>query len=417
MARFEAALAHAGASAGFFAPTHAQAIAAVCAQPAFDAAALAREARTAGTLAIPFVRALTAAVEQRCPQAARFVHFGATSQDAIDTATALCLKEAAKRVDALAVRVGDAAAELARRHLDTPTVARTLLQPALPVPFGWKAALWLLPLTRSLGHFRRAAGEACVLQLGGAAGTLSAFRGRGQEVSAAVAAALGLTYAVPWHGARDAFARLGSELAVLAGCAAKVARDVALLMQPEVGEAAEPSTPGRGGSSSMPHKRNPAGCLLALEAAGRTPGLAATLLGALGPEHERGLGQWQSQWFTLRELTGAAGSALAAMAEVLEGLVLDVAAMRANLARSRGLVYSEAVALRLSRATADRLCVRATRDGAELRDVMRADAEVAGSVTPQELESLFEPAGSYGSARDLTERMLADWARARETSA
>jgi 3-carboxy-cis,cis-muconate cycloisomerase len=332
MARFEGALAMASAGANLLPLQDAKIIAGVCETARFDAAALARAARRAGTLAIPFVKELTAQVAAVSPQAARHVHAGATSQDVIDTGMMLCLRAAAQRIAELVLRLGDAAAALARRHENTPTAARTLLQPALPVPFGFKAAVWLSVLARSLGAFRAAAGGACVLQFGGPAGTLSAYGPQAEAVEAALAKALGLARtAAPWHSARDAVARFGAETAILTGAAGKIARDVSLLMQPEIGEAAE-SAPG--GSSSMPHKRNPSGSLLALEAAQRAPGLAAILLGQLTPEHERGIGQWQSQWFTLRELACATSSALAAMAEVLEGLQVDTAAMRANLDRS-----------------------------------------------------------------------------------
>lgn len=332
MARFEGALATAAAGAGFVPASHAQVIARVCAEARFDAGALARAAREAGTLAIPFVEALRSQVGAVSPEAAGSVHAGATSQDVIDSAAAICLKAAAGRVLELARRLGDAAARLAERHRATPTLARTLLQPALPVPFGWKAAVWLSLVARSYGAFRRAVEEGCMLQLGGPSGTLPAFGEKGREIAAAVAVALALPAPrVSWHSARDGFARLGAEAAILVGAAAKVARDVALLMQAEVAEAAEPRRPGRGGSSSMAHKRNPALSMLALEAAQRAPGLAAILIGELSPEHERGLGQWQGQWFTLRELLLAVSSAVGAMAEVLEGLEVHEAAMRANV--------------------------------------------------------------------------------------
>jgi 3-carboxy-cis,cis-muconate cycloisomerase len=377
---------------------------------------LAKEARVAGTLAIPFVKALTLQVAAVSSDAARYVHFGATSQDVMDTAVALCMKHAAQRIGELTLEVGDAAAALATRHLNTPTVARTLLQAAAPVPFGWKAAMWLAPFARSYPHFCDAVEEACVLQFGGAAGTLSAFADGGGQVALELAKELNLKTSVTWHSARDGFARLGGETAVLIGIAAKIARDVALLMQPEIGEAAEPVVAGRGGSSSMPHKRNPSGCLLALEAQMRAPGLAATLLGQLSPEHERGIGQWQSQWFTLRELASAAASALAGMSEVLQGLQIDSGAMRANLERNKGLVFSEAVSLRLSRALADRLCEQALREDRSLLEVMRADPEVRKLIKGSELGSLFEAERSFGSAPAMIERVLADWAISRETA-
>jgi 3-carboxy-cis,cis-muconate cycloisomerase len=410
MARFEAALARAGAEAGLFAGAHAEVIARVCSQTAFDAGQLARDARLAGTLAIPFVKALTAQVAGVSAEAARYVHFGATSQDVIDSAAALCLLRASERIDALAVALGDAAAALARTHGNTATVARTLLQPAAPVPFGWKAAMWLAPLARSVPHFRHAVREACVLQLGGAAGTLAAFAQRGASVRAAMARGLALHEAPTWHSARDAFARLGAEMAVLTGLAAKVGRDVSLLMQPEIAELSEPAGAGRGGSSSMPHKRNPSGCLLALEAATRAPALAATLLGELAPEHERGIGQWQGQWFTLRQLALAASSALAAMAEVTSALQVDTRAMRANLERSNGLVFSEALSLALSRPVADRLVAQAVSEGRGLREVAR------GTLDEAALQALFDPQQAFGSAGAMSEQVLADWASARESA-
>jgi 3-carboxy-cis,cis-muconate cycloisomerase len=354
MARFEGALARVSAPAA-----HAELISRVCEGARFDAAALAREGR-AGTLAIPFVKALTAQVAAASKEAAKHVHAGATSQDVLDTAAVLCLKPACARVAELAVRLGDAAAELAKSHARAPTVARTLLQPALPVTFGWKVAAWLAPLSRSLVALRRAADEACVLQFGGPSGTLSAFGARGLQISSALARELQLGESpMPWHSARDRFARLAAELAILAGAAGKIGRDVALLMQREVGEAAEGTKEGRGGSSSMPHKRNPALSMLALEAAGRAPGLATTLLAQLTPEHERGLGQWQSQWFTLRELVCSSASGVAAMAEALEDLEVHEPAMRRNL------------------------------------------------------ESLLKAVEPGGAAAAMTERALADWASAR----
>ncbi len=332
MARFEAALAAASAKAGVVTHADADAIAKACADFRADPAQLGLAARKAGTLAIPFVDALRARLKTLAPSAAAHLHAGATSQDVIDTGMVLCIRPACERIDALAVRLGDAAAALARRHRATPSAARTLLQPALPIPFGYKAAVWLSMLARSLPAFRRAVEGACVLQFGGPAGTLASFGERAAAVEAALAQELAVALpATPWHSARDGLARLGAEAAILAGGAGKMARDIALLMQPEIGEASEAAP---GGSSSMAHKRNPSQSLLALEAALRVPGLLATLIAQLTPEHERGLGQWQSQWLTMRELLCATGSALAAMADVLETLRVDADAMRANIERS-----------------------------------------------------------------------------------
>jgi len=303
-------------------------------------------------------------------------------------------------------------------------VARTLLQPAVPATFGWKAAVWLSSLSHSQAHFRATATGVRVLQFGGAGGTLSSYGAHGDAVASALAAGLGLTRApVTWHSVRDRFARLGTEAAILSGAAGKIARDISLLMQPEVGEVAEPAGTGRGGSSAMPHKRNPVGCVAALEAAQRAPHLAATLLSQLTPEHERGLGQWQSQWFTLRDLLCGAAGALAAMAEVLEGLEVDERAMLANLQRSRGLVFSENVAVRLSRslgkqaahALTEKLCEAAVREDKTLLEAMRADPQASAVVSGRELEDLFDPQRSLGSAAAMVERALADWTQSINT--
>jgi 3-carboxy-cis,cis-muconate cycloisomerase len=424
MARFEGALALASARVGLIPAPLAQVIDKVSLHARFDARALAREGR-AGTLAIPFVRQLTAQVAAVSQEAAGHVHAGATSQDVIDSAAALCLKAASERLLGLAARVGDGLVNLARKHASTITVARTLMQPAAPLPFGWKAAVWLSMFARAHAALRAAAARACVLQFGGAGGTLAAFGARGDALAAALGEELGLPPSrITWHSARDGFARLGTETAILAGAAGKMARDVALLMQPEVAEAAEPQASGRGGSSSLPHKRNPALSVLALEAAQRTPALAATLLAQLTPEHERGLGQWQSQWFTLRELFCSAGSAVAAMAEVAEGLHVDAAAMSANLERSCGLVFSESVATRLAitlgkaraHALTEKLCRVTVEQKTSLIEAMRADAEVAGAIPAAELPALFDPHTCLGTAHAMIERTIAAWTEAKSSS-
>src|SRR5258706_10869873 len=241
MARFEGALALASARVGIVPAAEAEVIARVCERATFDIAALARAARRAGALAIPFVRNLTAQVATAAPEAARYVHFGATSQDVTDTAVALCLRDALARVDAVGLRLGDGASAIVHAHLRTPTVARTLLQPALPIPFAFKAAVWLSLATRALAGVRAEAQAACVLQFGGAGGTLSAFGEHGEAVATELARHLGLPRAaITSHSARDGVARLGAASAIMAGAAGKIARDGTLLMPPEIGEAFEP---------------------------------------------------------------------------------------------------------------------------------------------------------------------------------
>jgi 3-carboxy-cis,cis-muconate cycloisomerase len=427
LARFEAALALAEADAGLVPQQAAAAIAACCervaADPAsLDVAALARAARDAGTLAIPFVKALTAIVAADAPQAARWVHVGATSQDLADTALALQSTAAAVPLLGLLDRAGDALAGLAEGHRMTMMTGRTLLQPATPVPFGWKAAGWLAPLVRSRAHLRVALEEARVLQLGGASGTRAALGGRGDAVARTMAARLGLADpATSWHGARDRIARLGTELALACGAAARIGRDVSLLMQAEVGEAFEPVADGRGGSSAMPHKRNPVGSMLALQAAHRASGLATTLLGQQAGEHERGLGTWQADWWTLGGLFDASGSALDAIGTVLQGLRVDAQAMRANLDRGGGFVFAEAVTVALAgelgkpeaQALMERVC-RAALDAGLTLDVAlaqasAADPRLAAALPPPVLARLFDAAGQSGDAAAMIDRVLAQW--------
>jgi 3-carboxy-cis,cis-muconate cycloisomerase len=286
------------------------------------------------------------------------------------------------------------------------------------VSFGWKLAGWLDQLARARRELARTIDAHAVLQFGGASGTLASLHDAGPQLSRALAEALALPApATSWHSARDRVARIGSELALVCGAAARMARDVSLLMQPEVGEAFEPSESGRGGSSAMPHKRNPVGSMLALEAGLRAPQLAATLLAELASEHERGLGTWQHSAFVLADLFEAAGSAVEAMTEVAGGLRVDADAMRGNLARTGGFVYAEPVALRLAQALGkpeatalvERLCRQALDAGQPLRAALAADAQVGAVLSPAELDALFDPAPLLVGATAMLDAVLADW--------
>ncbi|MFZ9406384.1 MAG: 3-carboxy-cis,cis-muconate cycloisomerase [Burkholderiaceae bacterium] len=430
MARFEAALALAQADAGLIGRQQAECIAAVClaldgtTPPAapFDAPSLVPAARRAGTLAIPFVKALTVAVAARDAEAARWVHWGATSQDVIDTALTLQAQAAGREVLAQIARTGDRLADLALAHAATPMVGRTLLQAATPITFGWKVAGWLSPLPRLQRSLAQALEDAAVLQLGGAAGTRAALNGQGDAVAEAMSRRLGLNDPpMAWHASRDRIARLGCELAMVAGAMAHVGRDISLLMQPEVGEVSEPSGEGRGGSSAMPHKRNPVGSMLALQAGLRAPGLAATLLGQQMGEHERGLGSWQGDWWTLGELFECAGSATEAIGECIEGLQVDVAAMHDNLDRTRGFVHAEAVTIALGKtlgkpaahALMEQVCGQAMAHGQSLRDALSAargsDPVLASALSESRLIELFDPAPQRGDAQSMIERVVRHW--------
>ena len=330
---FETALGRALAAEGLISAAAGEAIAEACASPPADVATLAREAAHAGTLAIPLVKRLRARVAKSHPEFADAVHRGATSQDVADTALILMSRNAGELVDADLRRLVSSLAELTRRHAATPMLGRTLMQSAMPITFGLKTAGWMLGVEEARARFARERDEALRLQFGGPAGTLGGLGGRGTPIAKRLAASLGLAPAItPWHSRRDTVAGLGCALALVTCGVGKIARDVSLLSQGEVGEAREPRVEGRGGSSAMAHKRNPTGCQIALSAAIRAPGLAATLLSAMPAEHERGLGGWQTEGPVLVDLFELAHGAICAMATVIEGLEVSEAAMARNLA-------------------------------------------------------------------------------------
>src|SRR5712672_2832708 len=346
MLDFEAALARTEAAAGVIPANAAGPIAKACKASSFDLVDLAEAATRCGNLAIPLVKALTADVARADADAARYVHWGATSQDVIDTASMLSLRAA---IDALLSDIDRAIAgfaKLATQHRDTAMVARTWLQHALPMPFGLKLAEYAAALHRSRGRLIRLRRETLALQFGGAAGTLAALGDKGLLVAERLAEALELPLPeAPWHTHRDRIAEAASVFAILAGTCGKIARDVQLMMQTDVGEAFEPSGEGRGGSSTMPHKRNPVAAASGLGAATMTPNLAATIFAAQIQDHERSAGPWHAEWPTMPSLLLVTSGALAAVVDIAEGLEVDVARMRANLDTTGGLIMAEAVTI------------------------------------------------------------------------
>ncbi|HET7506419.1 MAG TPA: lyase family protein [Kofleriaceae bacterium] len=319
---FERELAAALADCGAISAAAAAAIAGACER--FDATGLGDAAAHAGTLAIPLVARLRAEVP---PEHAGAVHLGATSQDVADTALALQVAQAMRLLDRELDALADALAALARGHARTPALGRTLVQPAALITFGMRAANWLLGVEAAHARLAREARAAMAVQLGGAVGTLSGLAAAGPAVREALAERLGLAPALAWHSRRDAIAGLGAAIGIAIGATGKLARDVSLLMQTELAEVAEPAIAGRGGSSAMPHKRNPTGCQVALSAAVRAPGLVATLLAAMPQELERGLGGWQAEAPVVGELFALAHGAARAMRVVAEGLEVDAAAI------------------------------------------------------------------------------------------
>jgi len=416
MLDFEAALARAEARVGILPTVAANAIAAQCKAAGFDIDELARATALAGNPAIPLVRELTARVTKHDAEAARFVHWGATSQDAMDSGLVLQLRDALAVIDADLARLASALAELAGKHARTALPGRTWLQQGPPVTLGLKAAGWLSAVERHRERLARAAKNAATLQFGGAVGTLAALGRHAERVAEALAAELQLTLPdLPWHAHRDRLAEVATVLGLLVGTLGKIARDVSLLMQTEIAEALEPGAPGRGGSSTMPHKRNPVGSAVMLAAAERVPALVAVMLGAMVQEHERGLGGWHAEWDTLPEICQLAAGALARSGEVIAGLEVDPRRMAADLELTHGLIMAEAVSIALAehmgRSAAHELveaaCARALREGRHLREVLAADAHVKRHLSPAQLDRALDPARYTGQAEKFVTRVLA----------
>lgn len=416
---FEAALARAEGATGVIAPDAAAAISHALGTfripDGQERAALFADAAKAGTIIVPFVKVLTRHVGAAASEASGFVHFGATSQDVIDTAHVLQIREAVASVAADLRRLIAAAAALARTHRDTPMLARTLLQPATPIPFGLKAAQWLAGAADALERIERDAASALVLQFGGAAGALGSLGDKGPDVAIALARELDLPCpGLPWQARRGAMAGLGASLAIACGHAGKIARDISLMMQFELGEVAEPSGEGRGGSSAMPHKRNPVRCMIALANATRAPGLAAMLLAGLVEEHERALGPWQAEWAVWPALLGCTAGGVAAMADTLEGLEVDPRRMAANLDALRGLPMTETVSLALApklgkaagHAAVERAAKAAMAAGVSLSEALSRDAAVADVLTKGEIAALTDPARARGASDSFIDAAL-----------
>ena len=415
MLDFEAALARAEAAAGVIPVTAAGPIASACKAESFELEALAEAATRSGNLAIPLVKALTANVAKADADAARYVHWGATSQDVIDTASMLTLRAG---IDALLGDIDRAItgfATLARHHRNTAVVARTWLQHALPMPFGLKLAEYAAALHRSRARLKRLRAEALALQFGGAAGTLAALGDKGLLVAEKLAQQLKLPLPdAPWHTHRDRIAEAASVFAIIAGTCGKIARDVSLMMQTDVAEAFEPSGEGRGGSSTMPHKRNPVAAASALGAATMAPNLAATIFAAQVGDHERSAGPWHAEWPTLPMLMLVTSGALAAIVDIAEGLEVDAARMRANLDTTGGLIMAEAVSMALAekigKSDAHHLIEAASKKAVaekkHLRDVLSADARVIAHLDVERLAKLFEPMAYQGASQALIDRLL-----------
>jgi 3-carboxy-cis,cis-muconate cycloisomerase len=409
----EAALARAQAKLGLIPTEAAQEITASADVSGFDLAAIGKGTELVGYPIVPLIKALGKAC---AGEAGRWVHWGATTQDIMDTALVLQLRDGLELIRQDLAGIEAALADLARRYRDTPMAGRTHAQHALPITFGFKCALWLAPLQRHSDRLARLSGEVAVVQFGGAVGTLASLGADGIGVMEALAAELGLRAPpIAWHVGRDGLAEVASFLGLLTGSLGKIATDVALLMQAEIGEVAEPYREGRGGSSTMPQKRNPIACEFILACARNVRQLVPVILDAMVHDHERATGPWHAEWIALPQAFALTAGALHHTRALLEGLIVDPARMRRNLDTTRGMISAEAVMMALAphvgRDDAHQLvaaaCHRALAHDRHLLEELQADAAITEHLPPARLIELLDPQNYTGLAGEFVDRVLA----------
>jgi len=414
----EAALARAQARLGIVPEAAASAIsqaaeAIISGREALDLARLKRETETVGYPILPLVRQ----VAELAGEGGRYLHWGATTQDIMDSAVVLQIRDGLALVEADLTKLRDHLAALARKYRDTPMAGRTHLQHALPVTFGYKAAIWLSSFDRHAERLAELKKRVLIAQFGGAAGTLASL-GDGNEALRTVgelARELGLGEpAITWHVARDGIAEAVQFLALLGGSLGKIAYDVMLMSATEFAEAAEPFIAGRGSSSTMPQKRNPISCELILAASKALRQHAGLVLDAMVSDFERATGPWHVEWIAVPEAFGYAAGALHQAEFMMGGLIVDARRMAKNLGMTHGLIVAEAVMMGLAPHTGRNeahdfvydACRAAIESDRPLYDVLLETPEVAGPLGADKLKSLTDPANYLGAAQAMVDRVL-----------
>jgi 3-carboxy-cis,cis-muconate cycloisomerase len=416
MLDFEAALALACAQCGVIPESAITVISAQCQAGKLDIPVLAQAAAGAGNLAIPLVKQLTANVKQHDEQAARYVHWVATSQDVIDTGLVLQLRKALDACETLLEQLICALMQHIQHHRFSVMPGRTWMQHALPITFGLKLAGTLDALLRWQQRLHEMKPRVLVLQFGGAAGTLASLKDQGISVSQALADALALSQSdTPWHSQRDRLLEIATWFAGVSSTLGKFANDFALLMQTEVNEVGEPVAEGRGGSSAMPHKRNPVSCAAILTATMRIPGLMATMYASQNQQHERALGGWQAEWETLPQLVTLTGGVMQTTLELLTGMQVNTARMRANLDMTHGLIMAESVTLALAKFIGkqaahhlvEQLCHRALDENQPLALLLSQHPGVTPHLSSTQIEHLLDPQHATGSNDHFIDQVMA----------
>ncbi|MFE9647978.1 adenylosuccinate lyase family protein [Streptomyces sp. NPDC006365] len=420
----EVALARAQHAVGLTPAAAVEAIASVARADRLDLVALAHEARAAANPVVALVSAFTEVVVARDVAAAEYVHRGSTSQDILDSAAMLVARRVLGLMAADLERTGAALAALADTHRHTVLAGRTLAQHAVPTTLGLKAAGWLQLVADALARVRTVA-SALPAQLGGAAGTLAAYReyaaldgGVGEggvELLGPFAEALGLAEPVlPWHTVRTPIAELGAVLQLVTGALGKFALDVQTLSRTEIGEVSEPAAAGRGASSAMPQKRNPALATLIVAAARQVPAHALVLAQCMLAEDERPAGAWHAEWHPLREALRLAGGATHTAVELAEGLIVHPERMLANLELTGGAIVTERLTVALApvfgKVRAKKLLTAASAEAADtgrtIGEVLSGHPDVAARFTADQLSELLDPARYTGAADALVDRAL-----------
>jgi 3-carboxy-cis,cis-muconate cycloisomerase len=407
----EVALAVAQGRLGVIPQEAAGAIARLAPSVTIDRAELKTVAENVGYPILGLVRQLS----EKLGEAGRYVHWGATTQDIVDTATVLQIRAALAIVERDMTAVSAALAKLAEKYRDTAMAGRTHLQQALPITFGYKCAIWLSMMDRHAERLRQLKPRVLVAQLGGAAGTLASLGDRGLEVRGEFARELKLgDPAITWHVARDAVVETINFLGLVTGSLGKIGFDIMLMMMTELGEAFEPFASHRGASSTMPQKRNPISSEILVANAKAVRQHAGLMLDAMIQDFERATGPWHVEWMAVPESFMLTAGSLAQAKFMLEGLVVDEARMRANLDLSQGLIVAEAIMMglapHLGRQQAHDVVYEACRDalrqGHSLFDVLKTNPEVSGALSDDRLRALCDPANYLGSAPSMTDAIV-----------
>ncbi|OTG62411.1 3-carboxy-cis,cis-muconate cycloisomerase [Acinetobacter silvestris] len=368
-----------------------------------------------GNIAIPFVKQFTAAVKAVDEDASRYVHWGATSQDILDTACILQARDALYVVERQLQHAYAASLELAEKYRAEVMIGRTWLQQALPITFGHKAARWASSFKRDLDRLEQMKARVLTAQLGGAVGSLASLLDQGSTVVEAYAAQLNLSVpSCTWHGERDRIVEMAGFLAIVVGNTGKMARDWSLMMQTEIAEVFEPTAKGRGGSSTMPHKRNPVAAASVLAAANRVPALMSSIYQSMVQEHERSLGSWHAEWLALPEIFQLCAGALERTVEVLQGLEVNSKNMQRNIETTHGLIMAEAVMMaiapKMGRLNAhylvEKACQQAVAEQGHLQDIVSSFAEVKQYFSADELALIFKPESYLGNIQEQIDAVL-----------